>query len=328
MIILDFIYLMAVPVTGMAMGNLWHTEKAFENGMGGQQGVLFSNSDVEALLVNTDNIMNGIALTRKPTCVRKAVAELGETCQTLDADLNEYLKTMFAVQLTICELEVAHNVPEECQKVFSREHGNSEFLESCVASLESRPQWWTSFSGNYRDASKLCKTARVEIEKDQLIELTNNITKLQSMLFSALYTSFTQNSQNFEMQNSRQRDISSELESIQLLVSRLNIELRTNKAVLDETLRKGQDIAYASNSLLEDSLKSFSQKIITIMDHFNDSINAVHKAQTSRIESIEIGLRKLTSSFNEGISEASFQFRGLYTDVCFFNIHVRDQCLS
>jgi hypothetical protein len=41
-------------------------------------------------------------------------------------------------------------------------------LGQCLKSLESRPQWWTSYSNNRQNAVVMCQAARGQIEKGEL----------------------------------------------------------------------------------------------------------------------------------------------------------------
>ncbi|GLA81240.1 hypothetical protein AtubIFM56815_004882 [Aspergillus tubingensis] len=48
-------------------------------------------------------------------------------------------------------------------------------LESCLRSLESRPQWWTSYSNSRQNAVVICQAARFENEREEIIELHRSI---------------------------------------------------------------------------------------------------------------------------------------------------------
>ena len=115
-----------------------------------------------------------------PTCVREAIHALSDHCRTIDTDLQTPDKICFAIKLTLCELEMAEDVPRECMSSCTYNP------YPCVRALETRPQWWTSFSGNLRDAALLCHAARHEVEKDQLLDLYRNVSSLQSELFQGL----------------------------------------------------------------------------------------------------------------------------------------------
>ncbi|GKZ93620.1 hypothetical protein AnigIFM63604_002065 [Aspergillus niger] len=48
-------------------------------------------------------------------------------------------------------------------------------LESCLRSLESRPQWWTSYSNSRQNAVVICQAARFENEREEIIALHRSI---------------------------------------------------------------------------------------------------------------------------------------------------------
>lgn len=110
----------------------------------------------------------------------------------------DQVKSTFAARLAICELISAHaDVPDHClslvpqvieplhhkircffpgsqcestdQSRDSQRHGyalvNQEQTGRCLGALESRPQWWTSYSNARQNAISICHAARVEIER-------------------------------------------------------------------------------------------------------------------------------------------------------------------
>lgn len=81
-------------------------------------------------------------------CFTTASREIYVECEHLNFDEYEVQRSSYAVQLTLCELSVAGITPPvQCQ--LSREEGD---LRACLYELELRPQWWTTFSGYFRDA--------------------------------------------------------------------------------------------------------------------------------------------------------------------------------
>ena len=85
------------------------------------------------------------------------------------------LKSVYATRLAICELRSAGApIPPKCEsfapalnndKGKAYDKGDNRDLSHCLKSLESRPQWWTSYSNNKQNAIVMCRAARVEIEK-------------------------------------------------------------------------------------------------------------------------------------------------------------------
>ncbi|KAI7969967.1 hypothetical protein EIK77_000363 [Talaromyces pinophilus] len=72
-------------------------------------------------------------------------------------------------------------------------------VEGCLRGLESRPQWWTSYSNSRQNAIVICQAARIEIEKEEMLNLHQSLAKnaenLNSALQSALHDAAVENAQ-------------------------------------------------------------------------------------------------------------------------------------
>ncbi|KAL8954233.1 MAG: hypothetical protein Q9183_007252, partial [Haloplaca sp. 2 TL-2023] len=99
------------------------------------------------------------------------------------------MKSVYAAQLAICELTDAGSPPPKSCDVFLPNDQNRmsrtmtrEFqqrdglskslkakLSSCLQSLESRPQHWTSYSNNRQNAVVMCQAARINAEKGECL---------------------------------------------------------------------------------------------------------------------------------------------------------------
>ena len=115
-----------------------------------------------------------------PTCNKLATSSLLSSCQSLEGSAQsqdsslEGIKAVYAAQLALCELRnVGAEPPEQCRSVAFDVSTvdidiHSAKFRACLRSLESRPQWWTSYSNNIQNAVVMCRAARVEIEKGEL----------------------------------------------------------------------------------------------------------------------------------------------------------------
>ena len=134
-------------------------------------------------------ILNG--MQSSPSCHRLAASTLLNACQTFNAPPDqaeeslEDIRSQYAAQLAICEIVSAgSDVPIQCRSLIPSTHtstvtapgpsGRAEstfrhtqkrHLGHCLKTLESRPQWWTSYSNNRQNAAVMCQAARVDIEK-------------------------------------------------------------------------------------------------------------------------------------------------------------------
>ena len=112
-----------------------------------------------------------------PTCNKLVTSSLLSSCQAIEGSTQgresslEGIKALYAAQLALCELRnVGAEPPEQCRSI-ALDVGtvavdlHSAKFRTCLRSLESRPQWWTSYSNNVQNAVVMCRAARVEIEK-------------------------------------------------------------------------------------------------------------------------------------------------------------------
>ncbi|KAJ1717224.1 nuclear membrane fusion protein Kar5 [Aspergillus flavus] len=159
-----------------------------------------------------------------PSCNRIAASRLVKSCQSVRVKINnidpetyrilEHTRALYAARLAICELNGAGtHIPNACLPVtfpppqkkgifgFSLKSETPvngvdpvpvQLLESCLKSLESRPQWWTSYSNSRQNAFVICQAARTENEKEELLNLHRSVVegsnKLNQGLQEALRT--------------------------------------------------------------------------------------------------------------------------------------------
>lgn len=113
----------------------------------------------------------------------------------------------------MCEIVSAGSaVPQTCKSLDVSPGSNihqingfktvrSDQLGLCLQSLESKPQWWTSYSNSKQNAMMMCKAARVDIEKgkrpgkfldssdlvpDELIKLYKSVVETNANANAAL----------------------------------------------------------------------------------------------------------------------------------------------
>ena len=123
------------------------------------------------------------AMQGSPSCNRVAASTLLDSCHSIDgsrqdAELSfEDAKSIYAAQLAMCEIVSAESsIPHCCRALVpvldSKVHRSAPqesirkgHLSQCLQTLESRPQWWTSYSNSRQNAVVMCQAARVDIEK-------------------------------------------------------------------------------------------------------------------------------------------------------------------
>lgn len=184
---------------------------AFLNSKSSQQDTIF-----------TEAIQLLESMKSSPSCNRIAATRLLASCQSAETNTKDSatdasmildnVKSLYAARLAVCELTGAGAaIPSSCSplhvsikqgrealKSVAGDRSGSKMvdsipttlLESCLKSLESRPQWWTSYSNSRQNAMVICQAARIEIEKDELLELhravAENTLKLNEGLQEAV----------------------------------------------------------------------------------------------------------------------------------------------
>lgn len=166
-----------------------------------------------------------------PSCNQRAVASLITSCQVLSTGENDkrvasgvdldHIKSLYAARLAVCEVMGAGAmIPGQCSSILtsrtnekplynsghkethsSQEEGliSSGQLEPCLRSLESKPQWWTSYSNSRQNAAVMCQAARFDVERDELLNNHRSLTEitfgLKQALNHSLENAITQNRQ-------------------------------------------------------------------------------------------------------------------------------------
>ena len=123
------------------------------------------------------------SMQSSPSCNRLAALTLLDSCQTIDGsdpnaeDFLEDMRSVYAARLAMCEIVGAgSSVPPPCKSLDVSSGANvhqtsgiktirRDQLGLCLQSLESKPQWWTSYSIMKHNAMVMCQAARVDIEK-------------------------------------------------------------------------------------------------------------------------------------------------------------------
>lgn len=163
----------------------------------------------------------------------------------------DHIRSVYAARLAICELEGAGaSAPTPCLQVtisppiskrrfsFMSSPGvpdsstslvPRELLEPCLKALESRPQWWTSYSNSRQNAIVICQASRIEIEKEELLDLHRSILRSSIKLDEG----FHQALRNAAMEASQHETF---LQSVQLLQGKLATDMEASQSLFQQTL--------------------------------------------------------------------------------------------
>lgn len=203
------------------------------------------------------------SMNSSPSCNRVAATRLVTSCQELggkgntDPDTSQALdliRSVYAARLAICELEGAGAaVPQPCIPVtvplpspsppgfrFFRRFKSMDYdetilprqvLEQCLKSLESRPQWWTSYSNNRQNAMIICQASRIEAEKEEILGLHQSLAKSSVKLDEGLQEVLRQAAET-------SAEHQAFLQTVQALQERLSNELEGRGSSLRDLFRK------------------------------------------------------------------------------------------
>jgi hypothetical protein len=141
------------------------------------------------------------SMKSSPSCSKIAATKLLTSCQSLSAPENsqesdimttlDQIKSIYAVRLALCELtgagtpipmacaplHIATNRPNTANSQNIEDSTLSTVLQSCLNTLESRPQWWTSYSNSRQNALVICQAARIEVEKEEMLNLHQSLVE-------------------------------------------------------------------------------------------------------------------------------------------------------
>ncbi|PLB39627.1 putative nuclear membrane fusion protein Kar5 [Aspergillus candidus] len=279
------------------------------------------------------------SMKTSPSCNRMAASELVMSCQSLGdksgdtPDSGTYVtlervRSFYAARLAICELNGAGaSVPRLCipvtvsgppgKRMFSIpsrskpplspvDKESAALLEGCLKTLESRPQWWTSYSNNRQNAVVICQAARIEGEKEELLELYRSIVESSSKLNDGLQDAL----RAATAQSSQYRTFMDVTEAMQM---RMHHEMRETESHFKSFLAKifqgievsAQSAIIALTSALENfqtgalTFEKNVQNISREADGLQYIIRAIHDEVLARHDELETARRQDAQSHKD-----------------------------
>ncbi|KAH8427910.1 putative nuclear membrane fusion protein Kar5 [Aspergillus melleus] len=301
--------------------------------------VTFLNSKTQqhdAIFVEAVQLLE--TMKSSPSCNRLAASRLIKSCQSIgaidesiDPDTYvalEHVRSLYAASLAICELnEAGASTPSPCVPVTTPSQNkrrlfgfsskstspiqgpgtvSKELLASCLKTLESRPQWWTSYSNSRQNAIVICQAARVEGEKEELLELYKSIVeasfKLNSGLQEALRIAVAESAQHKAF-----------MEATEIMRARLVADLEETDSRFSRIFEKiFHDIELGAKSMVDsvNSVLSRTQNEATSLErnilnatteisHLQQTLRAVHDEALLRNEEMRIAHRQDSSTQTE-----------------------------
>jgi hypothetical protein len=218
-------------------------------------------------------------MTTSPSCNRVAATRLVASCQTFtDGKDNtqaggpeslDILRSVYAARLALCEIKgTGIAIPPSCLPItvsppphkirfgFVNRHRGSDgssdeipkdLLEQCLKTLESRPQWWTSYSNSRQNALVICHASRIETEKQELLDLHRSIAKSSLKLNDGLQEAL----QNAAAQSEQQTAF---MQAVQGLQEKIVADIDMTDSLLKRTFGNFLQEIAAGIGYLQDTL--------------------------------------------------------------------------
>ncbi|KAI9370056.1 hypothetical protein BJX61DRAFT_535944 [Aspergillus egyptiacus] len=278
--------------------------------------------------IESPSSCNGIAASKLITSCR-SIDQKPDTSINADTYLAlEHARSLYAARLAICELTGAGApIPSPCdpvnvslsrQKVRFKWYTNNKHetthnypiskntLESCLKSLESRPQWWTSYSNSRQNAVVICQASRTENEKKEILELyksiVNSSIKLDHGLREALrmaaeesakYRAFMQSTEN--LTNEILRDMDRSTLSVRNFVESASQGLKSQFDSISQTILSRIESLQMGFTGIEKDLRESSNEA----NHLRQTLQDVHDKTLLRTKEIDSKQKRQAAVHNE-----------------------------
>ena len=181
------------------------------------------------------------------SCIKKALTPILPKCLKVNIDtLDPELRAVTAAKLSICEFEVAKiSYPNECypRRYFFSSDEDSIDYEDCILALEKSPQWWTSYSGNYRAIGDICFQESLPYEKDEILNLFLNVTEIYEKILEDL-------NENIEMSTSFKQSSKKSFEELKNFMDEVLIKFQKDS---DDQKTQYGDKLKEMNKILEET---------------------------------------------------------------------------
>lgn len=265
-----------------------------------------------------------VSMQTAPTCTRMAASHLMNECKLLEhapdfakSRPEAYLdnvKTEYAAKLAICELISAQPVnpipPPYCHilvpsskacgkggswwyskpEMPSDKQCYPEFKDhqytQCLKSLQSTPQFWTSFSNARQNAVVMCQASRDAIERENHLETFKNLTQILGIVTSTMQKT----TEDYESLIREQRYFSK--------------EARKSHGQLKEDIQAVQEKAVATVGALDEKFHAFMELSIS------ELITSLADSQSAEI----VQIHQRMQDFSQNLMVESSQFAKFFTN--------------
>ncbi|KAL9055816.1 MAG: hypothetical protein Q9162_003350 [Coniocarpon cinnabarinum] len=275
-----------------------------------------------------------------PSCNRLAMTVLIDSCKTLQPDKStnnalDLVKSAFAARLAVCEhLGAGGDIPDKCHPMVPLSSARSERsftcrvrgarcsqaredavtkaseysdinqrqVSDCTKALNSQDKWWMSYSNAIQNAISVCHAARVEVEREQVLNVHQSMTEVVSDLSSVLGQRLRDSEQQAaddkqsatnvrELQKSLASDMASSAQSARAYLASLITEAEHRLSSIfsstfsslekaNQNIEKVSTMASQSSSDVDDARK----KLSAMMQDASRDVGAITEAQGKALE--------------------------------------------
>jgi hypothetical protein len=311
---------------------------------------LFQHTTSRNQRVITQAVDFVVSMQTAPTCTRMAASHLMNECKLLEHAPDfaksrpeaylDNIKTEYAAKLAVCELlsaqpsnpipppncEILVPTSRACSKGgtwwYSRPEATlddkqcypemKEYQYSqCLKTLQSSPQYWTSFSNARQNAVVMCQASRDAIERENHLETFKNLTQVMEAVSSAMqksteeYESLIWDQKQFadevrEAQDRFKQDVHAvqekALATVGTLDNKFHAFMETSLSELVTALADNQ-----SNEIvrIRQEMQAFSSDLMAesshLAKHFNTQLQAHHE---HALMSLQINHEAQIDSYN------------------------------
>lgn len=258
-----------------------------------------------------------------PACTRMAASHLMNECKQLDHAPDfaksrpelylDNVKTEYAAKLAICELLSAQPLsnalpPHHCDilvpsiqacnkgrwwpqsQISPGKQCYPEYREQqynqCLKTLQSSPQYWTSFSNARQNAVVMCQASRDAIERENHLEMFMNLTQVMGVVSSNIqhttdqYASLLREQKRYadelrESQSHIGKDLVTMQEEAMATVTNLDDKFRSfMKSSISELIAALSDSQSAELVRIRNEMQVFSQDMITENHQLSKSLTS------------------------------------------------------
>lgn len=290
-----------------------------------------------------------VSMQTAPTCTRMAASHLMSECKLLehapdfaksrpDAYLDN-VKTEYAAKLAVCELLSAQppshiSPPQHCDilvpssqacnkgrwwsqtQIISDKQCYPEYREQqysqCLKTLQSSPQYWTSFSNARQNAVVMCQASRDAIERESHLETFKNLTQIMGAVSSSIkhttdeYASLLRDQKQFadelrESQTQFEKDIAVVQEKALTTANNLNerfhafMETSVSQLITAlansqsaEIIRIREEMQFFARDMIAENLQLAKSLTTQLQQHHDRAIVSLQINHAVQVDSYEV----------------------------------------